>query len=233
MPHNNFRQETLDFPVKTLWGREDFFIAPSNREAVGLIENLPESVSALLVIGAKGSGKTHLAHLFADVVLKKFGEKSVFISEPDLTSVEKALDASRFIVAEDVRSPVAEEALFHLMNGVKNRGGVLLMTSKTNYPSWGLKLPDLISRLSAVPSAEIGMPDDALMSAVWVKFFAERGVNVAPDAVAYLLKNAERSFGFASRVAAAADKKALSEKRAITIPLLKDVLKNITQPLSR
>lgn len=233
MPQSRFRQETLDFPVKTMLGREDFFVAPSNREAVALIENPSGAFSSLLIVGPKGSGKTHLAHLFAAAVFEKFGEKPVFISELTLSAVEKALDVSRFAVLDEVRSPVGEEALFHLMNGVKNRGGVLLMTAEKNYPSWGIRLPDLISRLSAVPSAELGMPDDALMSAVWVKFFAERGVSVAPDAVAYLLKNAERSFGFAAHVAAAADKKALSEKRAVTIPLLKDVLKSIAAPLSR
>ena len=227
MPHNKFHQETFDFPVKSLLGREDFFVAPSNMSAVRLIENVSPAFPALLIFGGSGSGKTHLAHLFCDVVFEKFSEKAFFMETLSLSFVETALRTSRFIGLEDVKAPVEEEALFHLMNGVKNQGGVLLMTSLTNYPSWGIKLADLLSRLSAVQSAQLGFPDDSLMTAVWVKLFAERGVGISPEAVSYLLKNTERSFVFARRLAQAADKKALSEKRAVTVPLLKDVLKEI------
>lgn len=226
MAKADFYQGTLDFPSLHLWGREDFFVSPSNKAAVGMIDALSEQLPALLIVGAKGCGKTHLAHVFQESVFKKFRESAPMVQGEglSLSSVGGMLEKSRFAVVEDVGKNIDEEALFHLMNGVRNKRGVLLMTARENYPAWGIRLPDLLSRLSATPRAEIGMPDDTLMSAVWVKFFAERRLNISPEAVSFLLKNAERSFGFASLVAAAADKKALSEKRGITIPLLKEVL---------
>ena len=44
------------------------------------------------------------------------------------------------------------------------------------------------SRLRALPLAEIEAPDDALLSAVLVKHFADRQLNVEPSVIAYCLR---------------------------------------------
>ncbi|HBO58644.1 MAG TPA: DNA replication protein, partial [Alphaproteobacteria bacterium] len=59
---------------------------------------------------------------------------------------------------------------------------------------WGLSLPDLITRLKAVPRVAIGEPDETLLNALLLKQFVDRQLTVAPDVIAYLTKNMERSF---------------------------------------
>lgn len=226
MPANKFHQVVLDFPVKTFLGKEDFFIASSNKAAVTLIESLPAGFHAALLYGSKGSGKTHLSHLFSEIVEEKKNEPAFSMDAKDLNlaSVESVLAGKRFVILENIIPTPDQEALFHLINGTKNQNGFLLMTSEKPYGQWGLSLPDLVSRMKAVPSAEILEPDDGLMSAVLVKLFSERQLNVPPEVIAYLLKNMERSFAEAIRLVKAADELSLAEKRPITIPLVRQVL---------
>jgi hypothetical protein len=58
----------------------------------------------------------------------------------------------------------AEVALFHLYNAVRARGDTLLLTARTPPARWPLVLPDLASRLGALPAIAVAEPDDALMA---------------------------------------------------------------------
>ena len=56
----------LDLPVRTALARDDFLIAPSNAVALGMIDRWRDwPTSKLVLSGAQGSGKTHLAHVWA------------------------------------------------------------------------------------------------------------------------------------------------------------------------
>ena len=59
-------QLSFDLPARAALGRDDFFISPSNHIAVSMIDNWPKwSNKKLLLTGPEGSGKTHLAHVWA------------------------------------------------------------------------------------------------------------------------------------------------------------------------
>jgi len=107
---------------------------------------------------------------------------------------------------------------------VKAENGFVLMTSETAPSGWGLTLPDLITRLKALPCVRIEPPGDTLMQAVLVKQFADRQLSVAPEVIAYLLKNTERSFAALSYVVQRADELSLEKKQAVTVPLIRRVL---------
>ena len=72
----------------------------------------------------------------------------------------------------------AEETLLHLYNLVAERDGYLLLTGATAPARWPLSLPDLTSRLKAMPAVAVGDPDDPLLAAVLVKLFADRQLAV-------------------------------------------------------
>ena len=62
-------QLIFDLPQKTAFGREDFFVSPSNDLAVRTIENWQDwPLGKLVLCGPKGSGKSHLAHIWAEDV---------------------------------------------------------------------------------------------------------------------------------------------------------------------
>lgn len=220
-----FHQAALNLPVRSLTGRGDFFTAPANAAAVALIDAFPNGFSGAVIYGEKGCGKTHLAHLFCQTVMEKTGRTPVITPFEQMEKTLDATDADQFyVVLENVRHPIDEPALFHLLNTAKGTGGFVLMTSDRPPAGWGLKLPDLITRLKALPCVEICPPDEMLMQAVLVKQFSDRQLKVAPEVIAYLLKNMERSFATLSAVVQRADELSLERKNAVTVPLIKQVL---------
>jgi chromosomal replication initiation ATPase DnaA len=70
----------------------------------------------------------------------------------------------------------------------------------------------------------IAAPDDAMREAVLVKLFADRQLDIAPDVIAYLLPRMDRSFEAMRRLVARADSESLAHGRAVTVPLVKELL---------
>ena len=89
-----------------------------------------------------------------------------------------------------------------------------------------MSLPDLASRMMATPTATIGAPDDALLSAVLVKLFADRQLAVPPALIPYLVDRMERCLGTAQSLVDALDRAALAQKRKISVRLAAEVLDN-------
>ena len=117
-----------------------------------------------------------------------------------------------------------ERALFHLVNLVRAEGASLLITSRVPVARLPLTLPDLVSRLRAVPQAELGPPDDALLAGILVKLFDDRQLRVTPQVVAYLASRMERSIAVARDIVARLDRASLSGKRPVTVPLAAEIL---------
>lgn len=153
-------------------------------------------VPVTLIVGPHGSGKTHLARWFA--------------AHHRATVIESAEQAD-------------PEALFHAWNAA-TRETPLLLTSQLSPRDWGHGLPDLASRLAATPQVKLGEPDDELLSAVLAKLFAERGIKVGDDLIRWLVVRIERSLVAAAAVVAVLDTAALARRRAITIPLAREVV---------
>ena len=117
-----------------------------------------------------------------------------------------------------------EAALLHLHNALAEAGGHLLLTAGAAPARWDLRLPDLASRLRAAPAVAVTAPDDALMTAVLVKLFADRQLRVGQGVVEFLVRRIERSFEAARDIVAAIDAGALAAHRNVTVPLAREVL---------
>jgi chromosomal replication initiation ATPase DnaA len=210
------RQLPFDLPPRNAMGAADFVAARSNEAALALIEAWPHWPAPWLAVhGPTGCGKTHLGHVFQE----KVGDTALFLTAP--TSLPELPEKSVLILDEP---RLDETAFFHLINQVKSDGGALLILSRDAPARWDVKLPDLASRLKAIPSVDVSPPDDALLAAVLVKHFADRQIHVAPDVIDYLLRHTERSFAAAADTAERLDRAALAEGRAITIPLVRRIL---------
>ncbi len=213
-------QLTLDLGHRPAFGREDFWVAPGNAEAVGWIDRWPAWPGhALALFGPPGCGKSHLAQVFA---LK--AEARILAPGDVVTAGVADMISQKALVLENGEAVEDHAALFHLFNGVRENGGFLLLTSREPPARWPVALPDLKSRLSAVPAVRIAAPDDAMVEAVLVKLFADRQVTVAPEVIAYLVRHMDRSFAAMRSLVARADGLALAEKRPVTVPLVKSIL---------
>ncbi len=213
-------QLPLDLAHRPALGRDDFLVAPANAEAVAWLDRWPLwPAPALVLTGPAGSGKTHLAHVFAAragaVVLEAQG-----LAVPRLPELLGTAPAA--IVEEAHAAP--EAALFHLYNLLAERKGHLLLPARAPPARWAIALADLRSRLLAAPVAALQPPDDTLLAALLVKLFADRQLAVGAEVLAYLVPRLERSFAAAAQIVAALDRAALAAHRPVTVPLARAVL---------
>ena len=220
-------QLVLEFDHRPALGGDDFLVAPCNKEAVGWLDRWQDWPGpALVVYGPAGCGKSHLGQVFLTqsegvrISLKMLlgGDPPSLLGDAPACLIEDA---------EQVVGPECEQALFHLYNWCLQEGRRLLL-SATNAPSrWPITLPDLGSRIRAAVAVEIGSPDDALITAVMVKQFADRQLSIDGDVVAFVQARMERSFAFIRALVETTDKMALAEHRAITVPLMRRVLEQL------
>lgn len=215
------RQLVLDLPHRAALGMADFLVAPSNEHAVAWLDRWPEwPHHALSIVGPEGSGKTHLAHVFA---ARANAVTAIGRGVEDIVS----LGPGRAVVHEDDPESRDEAWLLHLYNWQAQTGGHLLLTSRTPPARWTVSLRDLASRVASMPTVSLGAPDDALLQALLVKLFHDRQLPIDQGVVTYAVPRLERSFAAVQRFVAAADRQALASRRRITVPLARDVLDRI------
>lgn len=221
-------QLTFDLPVKVSRDRGDFFVSGANALAVARLEDTGGWTQGKLALaGPEGAGKSHLAHVWAEA------EGGRVMSLEDVADLDVAGVATALAVEiweTQGFAAEAEEALFHLHNHMAAAGLPLLLVAREAPARWAVALPDLKSRLEATEVIRIDEPDDALLSAVLVKLFADRQLQVAPDVIGYVAARMERSFAEAQALVAALDEAALAERRPITRTLAQRVLDNRSKP---
>ena len=215
------RQLALSLEHTESFAREDFLSGPSNAAALALVETWPDwPARAVVLVGPAGSGKSHLASIWAARANARF------LLAPALKQAKlPAVLVSGALVVEDLAPGAFDErALFHLINLVREEGAYLLLTAASPPAGWPVEIPDLASRLKALPVVMLAPPDDALLRAVMVKLFADRQLSVDESLIAYLATRIERSFAAAREAVAQLDREALRQKRGVTRALAAELL---------
>jgi chromosomal replication initiation ATPase DnaA len=207
--------QQLVFPIapRQRLTRADFIAAPGNERALRFLETWPHwPAPAAALHGPSASGKSHLVQIWA------------------------ALSGATVIAAADLREPIAgavavedvdavahdghERALFALFE----RGTPLLLTGRTPPADWRVALPDLASRYRATLGFDLGAPDDALLAGLAAKLFADRQLAVPEGVIRVMIERLARSPEAIRDFVAAADARALSEKRPINQSLIREML---------
>lgn len=221
------KQIPLPLPHDAAMGADDFLVTSSNREAVAWIEKWPNwPAHGLVVVGLSGSGKSHLLHLW----LAKSGGRPVSAAELEAQDSAMLTAKTNCIALDDADAlagnAVSEERLFHLYNHVKTVKGSLLLTMARGAGQAGFVLPDLRSRLLALPSTMLGAPDDMLLEALIVKQFRDRQIALDAGVVNYLAPRMARDAASIRDLVERLDHAALAEGRKITVALARRVLEN-------
>lgn len=214
------RQLALALSHDESFAREDFLAGASNADALKLIERWPDWPGrALALVGPEGAGKSHLAAIWAE----NTGARRLSARALGETDLLHAL-ATGALVVEDVADDLNERALFHLINLVREEEAYLLITARMAPGRWNVALPDLASRLRAIPAVTLTSPDDAVLRAVLLKLFADRQLGVDESLISYLVTRIERSFAAARVAVETLDHEALRLKRPVTRALAAEVL---------
>ena len=216
-------QIPFDLGHREAFEREDLWVSQSNAAAIAWLDKYPDwNAPALVVYGPPASGKTHLCHVWQkqtgalEVTPETLGDLRGINDFPQASIID---DAEQYIGNSE-----QETNLFHAYNAAKEAGAHILLTAARAPKEWDIQLPDLKSRLLAAPAVAISPPDSQLMDIVLAKLFSDRQLFVPQEVITFITARIERSFAALRVVAAEVDKKALSEKRPVTIPLAKEIL---------
>jgi chromosomal replication initiation ATPase DnaA len=217
-------QLPLDLPHRPSFAEEDFLEAPSNAEALAMLRLWPDwPQKAMLLLGPRGSGKSHLGAIWA----RRAKARVLFARDLRLELLPELIEAPALLIEDADEKPIREAAFFHLLNLAAERGVFLLVTAEKHPEFWGLATPDLVSRLRRAPAAAIAAPDEAILRAVLVKLFYDRQIRVDESVIDFLALRLERSFEAAQKIVAALDREGLARGRAVTRPLAAALLNEI------
>lgn len=206
------RQLALALDHAESYAREDFLSGPCNESALAMVDGWPDwPANAIALVGPEGSGKTHLAMMWASIA----GARVIAARALVENELPSAL-ATGALVVEDAPGTADERALFHLINLAREEKASLLFTSRTAPAAWPVAIADLASRLRALPLATLQVPDDAMLRAVIVKLAGDRQLSFDESVVSYLATHIERSFAAARAAVIALDSEALRQGRPVT-----------------
>jgi chromosomal replication initiation ATPase DnaA len=205
------RQLLLALDHAESYAREDFLPGPGNEAALKLIESWPDwPANAVALIGPEGSGKSHLASIWAVVA----GARAISGRALAQSGLPAALATGALVIEEAAAAD--ERALFHLINLAREEAAFLLFTARAAPVTWTVTIPDLGSRLRALPVVTLQPPDDAMLRGLIVKLAADRQLSLDENVVSYLSSHIERSFAAARAAVITLDNEALRQGRRPT-----------------
>jgi chromosomal replication initiation ATPase DnaA len=222
------RQLPLDLGFASSYAAADYLVSASNAAAFAWIERWPDwPAPGLALSGPPGCGKTHLAHVWRE------RSQATIIDAATLASADpsQVLDSTPACAVDNIGagdlSSAAERALLHLYNMTSERRGHLLLCADAPPARWPIVLPDLRSRLAALPTVGIAPPDDGLLEALLAKLFADRQLAVDRGTVIFIVARMERSFDAAGRLVDAIDRAALASQRRPGLGLVREVMETL------
>ncbi len=221
-PHGLIEVAQLVLPLETraAFRREDFIVGAANAEAAAFIDRYPDWPSpAAAVFGPAGSGKSHLAAAWA----ARAGAPVVEASALDAATAGGDWPA---IAIENVDAAEPEPDRDANLFAIVERGAPVLLTGRAEPLRWRSTMPDLASRYRAMLSFALWEPDEALLASLARKLFADRQLSVPDSVVTQMLLSLERSPAAVRDFIARADARALSERRPVSLGLVRDMLRD-------
>lgn len=190
--------------------------------------------SIVFIYGQTGSGKSHLlnAVCLAQLPEHPFMFLDAATLAPYFQGVEggrellHGLEDNHVVCIDNIDSllpnPQWEFALFDLINRVLEQGHSIVLTSEKKYDADGFTLPDLRSRLVWGETYHLTPLDDKQIHSALTQYIESKQVKFQDQSLQYLLNHFPRDISILKSYIDEIDMHALSQKKAITIPLIKD-----------
>ncbi len=227
-----FQQLPLHFGVREVFSFDTLVLA-SNEIAVGIVQEcaLGETEKQVYIWSPHSEGKSHLLQAACHQAAKE--QRTVCylpVAEIIKQSVQvlDELEQLDLVCLDDIhlmaQQPAWEEALFDLINRMRESGNSLLLAATAAPEALAVQLPDLRSRLAWGPVFQLQALSD-LEKVQALRIRAEQGGLELPDNVAeYLMRHYPRDlFGLFERLEVL-DTAAMAMQRRLTVPFVKSVL---------
>ncbi len=220
----------LPFPYATVSAaNSDLLQSTANAPAIAMVQSwLAQDIPAgepkgFVLTGPKGAGKSHLlqieakrigAQLFSGGSLPRQSqsEKIVFIDDAPLIDANALLAFYHQAIKIEQRFVIAGQ-------------GTPQDWARQNDKS-GEVLPDLMTRLAALPSAILPAPDEALLAMVFEASLAARQIRIQPETAQAAAQSLRRSLHVARDFAALVDEEALAKQHKVDKAFVRECLKN-------
>ncbi len=198
-------------------------------EALLSLTSDAESAQAVTLIGARGTGKTHL--LYAILNAKDLGYSSSDCQYLDCLRIKgyaellQDFSPKQLTLLDNVDALQGdrddEVALFSLIERVRQSGGVFVAASARGIEATQWELKDVASRLSAGLLYSLTELDDEHTRIALSLRFQGAGLTVSERVLDYMMTHFSRDKHALFEAVETLDNLALREQRKITIPFLK------------
>ncbi len=210
----------------------DHYVSGPNGLAVAALRELPAQHAArYFIYGASGTGKTHLLNAMCKQQ-QDMGQTAMLVT-PSLLAEQAAalvecIDTLSLIAFDDIHEiaglAAQEEALFHIYNRAKRSNVHFIAAAREKPANVGFALPDLQSRLNWGNLFQLRSLDDAGRKELLRNRAADRGIILSDQVIDYVLRRADRDTSSLMELIRQLDELSLSQKRRITVPLVRAVL---------
>jgi chromosomal replication initiation ATPase DnaA len=211
-------QLALPFEHRPSYHRAAFLPDASNEEALAWLQ-ADWPTGRLALWGGPGCGKTHLLHCWAA------GCDGMILPGSGLSGPPHLPDAGGLAVDDADAAP--ERPLLHLLNAAAEAGRPVLLAARQAPSRWLTQLPDLASRLRAVPAVEVATPGDAMLRSLFAHLIAARQLSVPEPLQLWLLLRLPREPAALREAAKRLDHIALAAGRRVTQAIAERVVAEI------
>jgi len=224
-------QLPLNIQLKNSAKFDNFFVG-ENTQLISKLTQLNQSRNEFIYIwGAKGVGKTHLAHACSQLISDAgktaayFPLDEPFISTEFLDNMESVdlvcLDGFD-LVSKDKRW---EHAVFNLYNQLKHFDRQLIIFAEYSPNQLEITLADLNSRLRGMEVYRLMGISNSDKTDYFIEYGQSRGLNISTEVANFVLTRTDRELMTIQDAVKNIDRQALTHKRKITIPFVKEILK--------
>lgn len=200
------------------------FVRGRNAEALAALQvvaTAPAREALIYLWGPPGSGKTHLLAGLAQALAGSAAPVPLLSGR---TVRQAELEANRLLVDDvDRLTPDLAERLFHAWNRIREDGGLLVCAGEAAPAALPLA-PELASRLAWGAVFRVHALDDEEKFAALQARAQDQGIPVSDEVLRYLLAHARRDLPSLVRTLARLDRLSLASRRAITVPLARELL---------
>lgn len=209
------------------------YLSATNAEAVTAVQTLVATrQGALYLSGPAGSGKTHLLQA-ACREARETGARALYLPLADFVEQSpellEGLGAVNLLAVDDLEAIAQNRAwqvaLVPLLDAVRARQGALLFAARHAYEALPLELRDLQARIGWAAPYHLTTLDDAGLALLIRRRAAERGLELSPEVASYILQRVPRNAALLMMALEQLDKASLAEKRRLTVPLVREVLR--------
>ena len=223
------RQLTLDVRPTVQPTLANFVIGPNQAMVAALRRQIAATDGSWLYLwGRPGTGRSHLLQAIVSESITS-GRSSAYMSaEP---SGDWLLEQGQLIALDDIEQldAAGQAALFRALIQAREARATLILAG--NMPPQQLPLrEDVRTRIGQALVFEIQALSDADKGILLIEHASARGMRLEADIVEYLLRHGHRDQAWLMSVLDALDDVSLSQARPITLPLLREILCDESEP---